>query len=86
MGVQKLGRLYVSGRFLWDIFHHFVEAAIAMRYGPADGGWEGHEIVHRDIKPGNSPTPMLFLTIANVNRDQSFGARRTGRAGSHSVQ
>lgn len=46
-------RLYMPEPFLWDVFHHLVEAAVAMRYGPEDGGWGGHEIVHRDIKPGN---------------------------------
>lgn len=52
--------------FLWDIFHHLVEAAVAMRYGPEDGGWGGHEIVHRDIKPGNSPSSKVS-TVAHAN-------------------
>lgn len=51
--VLNLSRLYMPEPFLWDVFHNLVEAAVAMRYGPTDGGWAGHEIVHRDIKPGN---------------------------------
>lgn len=46
-------RLYMPEPFLWDVFYHLVEAAVAMRSGPTDGSWGGHEIVHRDIKPGN---------------------------------
>ena len=53
--------------FLWDVFHDLVEAAVAMRYGPRDGGWAGHEIVHRDIKPGNSPTPEYIPILADAN-------------------
>ena len=55
--VLKLSRLYMPEPFLWTVFHHLVEAVVAMRYGPTDGSWRGHEIVHRDIKPGNSLTP-----------------------------
>lgn len=65
--VLKLSRLYMPESFLWDVFHHLVEAAVAMRYGPANGGWGGHEIVHRDLKPGNSQTPENLLTLANAN-------------------
>lgn len=65
--VLNLSRLYMPEPFLWDVFHNLVEAAVAMRYGPTDGGWAGHEIVHRDIKPGNSPTPDFFTTTANAN-------------------
>ena len=75
----RLSRLYMPEPFLWDVFHHLVEAAVAMRYGPTNGSWGGHEIVHRDIKPGNSPTPESFLTRASANWDQSSWARRTGK-------
>lgn len=60
----KVSRLYMPEPFLWSVFHHLVEAAVAMRCGPADGGWGDHEIVHRDIKPGNSQSPNFFLTLA----------------------
>ncbi len=69
--VLRLSRLYMPEPFLWDVFHHLVEAAVAMRYGPTNGSWGGHEIVHRDIKPGNSPTHESFLTRASANWDQS---------------
>lgn len=58
--ILTLSRLYMPEPFLWDVFHYLVEAAVAMRYGPTDGSWNGHEIVHRDIKPGNSSTPCFF--------------------------
>lgn len=70
--VLNLSRLYMPEPFLWDVFRHLVETAVAMRYGPTDGGWAGHEIVHRDIKPGNSPTPDFFPTIVNANCDPVF--------------
>lgn len=63
----SISRLYMPEPFLWDVFHHLVEAAVAMRYGPTDGGWGGHEIVHRDIKPGNSSIPKIFPTLADAN-------------------
>ena len=53
--------------FLWDVFHRLLEAAVAMRCGPTDGSWNGQEIVHRDIKPGNSTTPGFSLGLANAN-------------------
>lgn len=65
--VLKLSRLYMPEPFLWDVFYHLVEAAVAMWSGPTDGSWGGHEIVHRDIKPGNSPIPEFFPTLANAN-------------------
>lgn len=45
--------------FLWEMFYHMVEAASAMLNGPKQPNARGyppwtHEIVHRDIKPGNS--------------------------------
>ncbi|CAF9919092.1 G2-specific serine/threonine protein kinase [Imshaugia aleurites] len=49
----KQSRLYMPEPFLWDVFYHLVEAAVAMQYGPTEGGWGNHEVVHRDIKPGN---------------------------------
>ena len=58
--VLRLSRVYMPEPFLWDVFHHLLEAAVAMRYGPTNGRWGGQEIVHRDIKPGNSSTPELF--------------------------
>lgn len=65
--VLKLSRLYMPEPFLWDVFHHLVEAAVAMQYGPTDGGWGGYEIVHRDIKPANGPSFEVFPTLAHAN-------------------
>ena len=85
--------------FLWDIFHHLVEAAVAMRYGPASGRWGGQEIVHWDIKPGNSSTPELFpndcsgqlesvfLDVEDRKSGNSFLPKdQVGRLGSRSAE
>lgn len=94
--VLILSRLYMPEPFLWDVFHHLVEAAVAMRNGPADGGWDGHEIVHRDIKPGNSPSPEFFpllLMLIDISllghggqeKWDSLSCNQVGRLGSCSA-
>ena len=65
--VLTMSRLYMPEPFLWHVFHHLAEAAAAMRYGASEGGWSGHEIVHRDIKPGNSLTPEASPTLATAD-------------------
>ena len=45
--------------FIWEVFYHMIEAASSMLNGPKQPNPSGHprwdfEIVHRDIKPGNS--------------------------------
>ena len=72
--------------FLWYVFYHLVEAAVAMQYGPTEGGWGNHEVVHRDIKPGNGPSSDFHLTLRHAYADQSSWTRRTGKVESLSIQ
>lgn len=71
--ILMISSLYVPEPFLWDVLHHLVEAAVAMLYGSTDGSWGDHKIVHRDIKPGNSPTLDFYLDVAYTNRGQFLG-------------
>lgn len=56
-------RQHFPEAFLWEVFHYQVEAAAAMVSGPVSCRLEFDEIVHRDIKPGNS---ILFFSFGGT--------------------
>ena len=51
--MSKSWRAYFPEPFLWNTFKDLVKAAAAMRNGPKDTNWD-YQVVHRDLKPGNS--------------------------------
>lgn len=59
---------------LWDIFHCLARAAFVMKYGHEDITRsranflpDGEEIVHFDLKPGNSMYQFSFILLFIVN-------------------
>lgn len=53
-------RQYIPEAFLWEIFYYITDACAAMVNGPSGASWD-HEIVHRDIKPGNSKWALVLV-------------------------
>ena len=53
-------RQYLPEEFIWDVFHHLVNAVKAMDAGPSNPKYpELTTFVHRDIKPDNSQYSIL---------------------------
>jgi serine/threonine protein kinase len=48
-----MDRQNIPEPFLWEVFYYLTDACAAMVNGPSGASWD-YEIVHRDIKPGNS--------------------------------
>lgn len=77
---NSVNRHHLPEPFLWDTFNHLVEAAVAMRDGPQGDVWD-FEIVHRDIKPGNSKTFQIYLSTCQDTYSMRISLFRRGERG-----